>query len=235
MSGAHGRELLPRAPEELGIGLLFGAVLDAIIVSRSDGVIAFWNPTAEHMLGYTAQEARGMNVDNIVPPEFKGKHHEGIRRFQDTGRGNLIDARKPIEVPAIRKDGERIWVDLTLSRADHEGQLYAIAILRDVTDRVNARVKTEKAAKELHDAYGSLEAFSSVVAHDLKEPVRAMGIYLDEIQAEPNAAERERLVQRAVEAHHNLQRLLGGLLETSASLSVCRVASEPFAPRPGKQ
>src|SRR5688572_14756355 len=122
----------------MGIGLLFDALLDAIIVSRADGTITFWNPAAENILGYTVDEARGMNVDKIVPHEYRDRHHAGIQRFQDTGHGNLIDSRKPLEVPAIRKDGKRIWVDLTLSRVDHDGDFYAIAVLRDVTERVNA-------------------------------------------------------------------------------------------------
>lgn len=210
---------------ELGIGVLFDAVRDAIVISRSDGIVAFWNPAAERMLGYSADEARGMNVDQLVPPEFLDRHHAGIARYRETGHGRLIDSGKPIEVPALRKDGQRIWVDLTLSRVDREGEPYAIAILRDVTDRVRARTRSDKAARELSDAYASLEAFSGVVAHDLKEPVRAMGVFLEEIQDASDAAERAPLVRQALVAHQNLQSLLEGLLEWS------RTIATPLAPR----
>lgn len=225
MSEAGGRPALPRELGELGVGVLFDAVLDAIVISRGDGAIAFWNPAAERILGYSAEEARGMNVDQLVPAEFLERHHAGIARYRETGHGRIIDSGKPIEVPALRKDGERVWVDLTLSRVDHEGEPFAIAILRDVTERVRTRVRSDKAARELQDAYASLEAFSGVVAHDLKEPVRAMGVYLEEMQEEADEVERAALVRRALVAHHNLQRLLDGLLEWS------RTIATPLAPR----
>src|SRR5271170_5648838 len=42
---------------------------DAIYSSRPDGTITSWNRAAEQLYGYTADEAVGMPVDRLAPPE----------------------------------------------------------------------------------------------------------------------------------------------------------------------
>ena len=211
-------------PSAFGIGRIFEATRDGIILVDGEGRIALWNPAARAMFGYEEREAVGMNVARLVPPEHLSKHHAGMKRFQRTGHGAIIDSGKPVEVPALRKDGTRFWIDLSLSPLHHEGRPYALGIVRDVTERVELRERRETDKRQLQDAYDSLEAFASVVSHDLKEPVRAVGAYLDELQADPDAPDRADLLQRAATAHKNMQRLLEGLLEWS------RAAKTPLEP-----
>lgn len=81
------------------------------------------------------------------------------------------------------------------------------------TERSYAR-ELERKNEELRRANEALEAFSYVVGHDLKEPVRAVGAYLDAAHEDgyPAAAEH---VRRAREANRRMAILLGGLLEWS--------------------
>jgi PAS domain S-box-containing protein len=111
---------------------------DAIIASDQNGVIHFWNPGAERIFGYTANEAVGQSLDIIVPLEFRQRHWDGYRRVMQTGeshysRGDLLS------VPAIRKDGERISVEFSIvPLKNHEGRVDGMAaIMRDVTKRFN--------------------------------------------------------------------------------------------------
>jgi PAS domain S-box-containing protein len=108
---------------------------DAIIIADRDGVIRLWNPGAEAMFGYRADEAVGQTLDLIIPERLRARHWEGYRASMATGATRY--ARQVLAVPAIRKDGSSISVEFTIALL-HEpaGTLLGpAAIVRDVTAR----------------------------------------------------------------------------------------------------
>lgn len=213
-------------PVDLGIGRLFDAIADGIIVIDAHGTIVLWSRSAERMFGYDPEEIVGMNVDRLVPDDHRKQHHVGMERYRATGHGQLIDTGKPYEVPALRKGGQRFWIDLTLSPLPHSGETFVLGIVRDVTDRVELRTAAADDKRRLEDAYQSLEAFARVVSHDLKEPVRGMGALIEEIKDTQDARERAQLLEKATSSHENLSKLLEGLLDWS------QAARTPLEPRP---
>lgn len=201
-------------PAELGIGRLFDKIRDAVVVADPNGRIVLWNEAASRMFGHTADEARGRDVRFLVPERMRERHDEGMRRFRQTGTGPLIRAGMVLELPALRKDGSEIIVEMTLSKLE-EDDGSVMSILRDVTDRVRLRAEADADRRRLREANESLQSFSYVVGHDLKEPVRAVEAYLDaaaERVREPDALEA---IDRARGANERLRVLLGGLIEWS--------------------
>ena len=103
-------------PQDLGIGSLFERVGDAVVVADAKSQrIVLWNPAAEKMFGYSFFEALEMRVEALVPESLKGWHRAGIARYGETGHGPYIDSHAPLDLPAVRKDGQEIWVELSLS------------------------------------------------------------------------------------------------------------------------
>jgi PAS domain S-box-containing protein len=128
-------------PQELGIGRLFETVRDALIVANAQtGRIVLWNPSATEVFGYSPSEALEMSVEALVPGPLKTRHRAGMARYRDTGHGPYIDSRAALELPAVRKGGAEISVELTLSPIEPvhdsgaEGR-FVLAIVRDVTER----------------------------------------------------------------------------------------------------
>lgn len=117
---------------------------EAIIVADRDGVIRLWNPGAEVIFGYRAEEAVGKTLDLIIPERLRARHWEGYRRVMATGVTRY--GRELLAVPAVRKDGSRISLEFSvvLLRDRDGGLLAAAAIIRDVT----ARWQQEKELKE---------------------------------------------------------------------------------------
>lgn len=140
-------------PQDLGIGRLFYYIRDAVIVGEAGTQeIVLWNRAAETILGYSEEEAVGMLIEELVPPELKEKHRAGISRYAEIGSGPLVDADAPVELPAIRKDGRRIDIELVftpIGRGPDNG-LYIAAFIRDITER-------KRLQKQATDALANVE------------------------------------------------------------------------------
>src|SRR4051812_30714910 len=131
-------------PQDLGIGRLFEKIRDAVIVADAKTQrIVLWNQAATNIFGYSVPEALKLRIEALVPEHLKDQHRTGIARYAKTGRGPYVDSRRPLELPALRKDGEEIHVELSLSpirpveEADGSGR-FVLAIVRDVTERKRA-------------------------------------------------------------------------------------------------
>lgn len=152
MSEAPHDALVPSDAADWGFGRLFGAIKDAVIVAdASSGRIRLWNGGAETMFLYSAAEAHDMLLEDLVPPALKEDHRKGLARYAERREGSLIDSDAAVELPALRKDGREILIQLNLSRIDNPQDpsgAYAMGLIRDVTELRDS----EQAAKLILDA-----------------------------------------------------------------------------------
>ena len=135
---------------------------DAVIITEAgEGVVAFWNGAAEDMFGYQAVEAIGLPLERLMPERMRPLHKAGLARYNSSGRGGYIDARTPIQLPAVTKDGVEISIELTLTALNEltlPGR-YVLAIARDITERVreeqNLRQSHARLQERLHGGTGA--------------------------------------------------------------------------------
>ena len=109
---------------------------DAVIYSDAQGLIRFWNASAERIFGYSEAEVLGRSLDCITPENLRARHWEGYFATMRTGH-TRYGSGDLLAVPALRKDGTRISVEFTiLPVVDEAGAMLGIAaILRDITER----------------------------------------------------------------------------------------------------
>ncbi len=109
---------------------------DAIIMMAGKR-ISFWNAAAARIFGYTAEEAIGRELHELIVPEpARAKFAQAFPHFQASGEGAVIG--KLIEVSALRKSGEEFPVELSISATQFGSQWHAIGIVRDITGRKRA-------------------------------------------------------------------------------------------------
>lgn len=108
---------------------------DAIICADTGNRITYWNTAAANMLGWSAEEAIGQTLNLIVPERHRASHAGGLARVAAGGMPRLFG--KVIELPACRRDGREIPIELSLGNWSDEDGLPAgfAAIVRDVSDR----------------------------------------------------------------------------------------------------
>lgn len=165
-------------PEDLGLGVLFWKLPDVVIVlDVASGRIVLWNPAAETLFGYTADEAVGMPFERLVPPERMEQQRQNRATFLATGHSPALDADTVTEGVALRKDGERVIVEVRFTALDprpgDEGR-YILAVVRDATERVRRAeerdqlLATTQAYATQLEVLARLRAdFSAMVAHEL--------------------------------------------------------------------
>src|SRR6476661_2589332 len=112
---------------------------DAIVTKNLNGMITSWNPAAQQVFGYTAEEMIGHPIAILAPPAVAD---EMPRILESLRRGESVEHYETIRQ---RKDGQIINVSLTISPVrDVSGHIIgASEIARDITER--QRIHTERA------------------------------------------------------------------------------------------
>jgi len=124
------------------------AAQDAIIVMDEHGQVAYWNPAAVTIFGYTEDEALGASVHALLAPaRLREAYLLGLPRFQATGEGATVG--RTIERVAVRKNGEEFPMEISVSEAQNKGQWHAIGIVRDVTERKQAEAERDRLQEQL--------------------------------------------------------------------------------------
>lgn len=131
------------------------ASLEAIITMDPKGRVRGFNPAAERIFGYSRDEAMGKVLsDLIIPPEVRQAHNDGLARTLGTGTGPMLNRR--VEVEAMRRDGGRIPVELTIIPIQVEGSKMFAGFLRDVTAEHGARQATDRLAAIVQSSHEAI-------------------------------------------------------------------------------
>ena len=122
------------------------AARDAIVMTDDEDRVAFWNPAAEAMFGYTAAGIlrRGL-PESLESLRFK----HGAPQIQ--GDGTVVAVEGMLERDVCRRDGTEVPVEISLSAIMREHNWWSVAIVRDITER-------KRTAKELAESQALLDS-----------------------------------------------------------------------------
>src|SRR5580698_4293034 len=98
----------PLAPADL-LAAIVNSSDDAIIGKTTDGVITTWNPAAERMYGYTAEEVIGQPVTVLCPPDRVAEVQEILRKIGSDERVSYHETVRQ------RKDGTVFPVSVAIT------------------------------------------------------------------------------------------------------------------------
>jgi two-component system cell cycle sensor histidine kinase/response regulator CckA len=113
---------------------------DAIFSKTLDGVITAWNPGAERLFGYSANEAIGQRAAMLFPPDQLQAEMEILARL---ARGESV---KQFDTVRIRKDGTPVDVSVMVSPISYPDSTITsfASISRDITERKTAEERLRK-------------------------------------------------------------------------------------------
>jgi PAS domain S-box-containing protein len=82
----------------------------ATVTVDRDGVISQWGDAVTEVMGHSAGEALGRNVDIVIPPVLRPLHWWGFDRAMKRGR---LSRTVTYKVPAVRSDGRIVVAHAT--------------------------------------------------------------------------------------------------------------------------
>jgi PAS domain S-box-containing protein len=145
---------------------------DAILVRDLDHNVRFWNKGAEKIYGWTAEEAIGKNVKDLL---FK----EPSPHFAEARKAVLQDGEWQGEIRQTRRDGTEITVESrwTLVR-DEKGQPNSILVINtDITEK--KRMESQFLRAQRMESIGTL---AGGIAHDLNNVLSPILMAIDMLQ-----------------------------------------------------
>lgn len=117
---------------------------DAVVVINDRQQILEFNPAAEQMFGYQGSEVLGQDLSLLMPEEMAEAHARQV------GESTLQESAQRIgkgqEIQALRRDGSRFPVEVSVGSALVGSEPVHVGILRDITERKEAEWQLQRLA-----------------------------------------------------------------------------------------
>lgn len=202
---------------------------DAVIVINEKSDITFWNPKAEEVFGWRAEEVINKPLSaTIIPLQHRQAHEAGMKRYLATGQAHVLNTT--IEIEALKKSGDEFFISLTISRTLQNGKTAFISFIRDITEQKNNQLELERKTLDLEHSNTNLEEFAYAASHDLKEPIRKILTFSDRLKSKLNDKLEEddlRLFERMETSGKRMASLVDDLL-TYSQVSTDKTLVEPL-------
>ncbi len=139
----------------------------AIFLTELQGNLICWNPGAERLFGYRADEIIGQHFSRFFTPEDvrNGQPEHEIKMASDLGRSDSVRWQ-------VRKDGTRFWCQSVVTPLlDEKKQARSFArVMHDLTESQAAEAQ-RKRADGLAEANRNREEFMALLSHELRSPL----------------------------------------------------------------
>lgn len=154
---------------------IFEATSEGLIITEANnGIVVEANPAACRMHGYSHEEFIGMHPSQIIHADF---HHQFGEYFERVQREGSVQT----EAVALHKDGTPFHIAVHGTPIMYKGKPRLLAVIRDITERVEAFQLLEQRVRERTRELSTLLGVSHTVASTLElEPL--LGLILDQLK-----------------------------------------------------
>jgi len=183
--------------------------MDGIVTLDAENNISAFNPAAQQIFGYTAEEVIGKPLTLLIPEFDLASGRDQYDLSATPANGKPISGPWRHEFQGRRIDGTAVPVDLALSEIHLPGSLTHMGIIRDITERIKAQQDLALARDQALEASRAKSTFLANMSHELRTPLNAIIGYSEMLQEEAEDAGQQDFVPDLEKIHAAGQHLLG--------------------------
>ncbi len=127
--------------------LLLDSVRESVVGTDGERRVTFWNKGAEALFGYTAEEAMGASVDQLLVPEDVDVRRQRVEEDAHLAR----HGEWQVQALRKRKDGSLFWADIVVSAVQDGATAGFIALHRDITELKNSQAMLRDSNERLQN------------------------------------------------------------------------------------
>jgi PAS domain S-box-containing protein len=193
--------------------LLFEQSTDGILYLTLDGNILNFNKSFAEMHGYSPEEIRKMNIEDLDCPESGQFYNDRIRRL--IAGENLL-----FEVEHFHKDGHRIPLEVTAQLITLDSGKYIMSSHRDISQRLKAE-DAIRIARDKAEASDRLKtSFLNNISHEVRTPLNGILGFADLIiKNDLTEEEKEEALSMVYESSHRLLETITNYMDRSLLVS----------------
>jgi PAS domain S-box-containing protein len=129
---------------------LLEAAPDAMVIVDGKGIVMLANSQFERLFGWSHKKVHGQPIESFVPLRYHNKHEKYRNGYFSDMRVRPMGSN--LELFGLHHDGAEFPVEISLSPLETEEGTFAIAAIRDITDRKRAEKKFRDLLESAPDA-----------------------------------------------------------------------------------
>jgi len=195
---------------ELRLASIIGTARDAIVMCDEGSRIVLFNRAAEDLFGCAAADAQRERLPHFIPDLdiFGGQAAAG-------------GVQRRVEVEAVRRGGERVPIEVSISDVVVHGRRLFTVIARDISER-------RRSEAELREADHRKDVFLGMLAHELRNPLAAIATAGEVLHRTVEGIDVQKLTTVIRRQTGALTRMVDDLLDVSrVTLGKIQLAREP--------
>ncbi len=177
-----------RESESLVRSILESSPVPVAMTRAEDGLVIYESPASRKIFGQMQQSGEPSYIGDLYVDPEERRRYLRLLREKGTVEGHEVELR--------RSDGKHIWVSLTASLIEYQGEEMIVASAYDLTERraVEEQMARHREALYQSEKLSALGALLAGVAHELNNP---LSVVVGHAQLLKETAGDPRIVERA--------------------------------------
>jgi PAS domain S-box-containing protein len=134
---------------------IWNHVNEGILISNKSGEIVLVNPRCAALFGYSEDEILAIGIDALIPEAARSRHKDHRERYNDRPTNRSMGQNMILY--GLKKDASVFPLEISLSHYNSQGEMFVIAFIIDITERLNFQEDLQVVNKQLLTLNENLE------------------------------------------------------------------------------